>query len=44
MPYRPCGPIVLEHAEGNKPMTIRWRLQTPLPMRLHQEFSALRDA
>lgn len=44
MPYRACGPVVLEHAKGNKPMTIQWRLQTPLPMRLYQEFSMLRDA
>ena len=43
-PYVACGPVVLERAEGGKPMTIYWRLETSLPIRLYQEFSVLRDA
>jgi superfamily II DNA or RNA helicase/HKD family nuclease len=40
--YRACGPVVLESAEGSRPMSIVWRLQTPLPARLFREFSVLR--
>lgn len=41
-PYRACGPVVLQEAEGGKPMSIVWRLQVPLPVRLFSEFSVLR--
>lgn len=41
-PYRACGPVTLERAEGNKPMTIYWKLTVPLPLCLFQEFSILR--
>ncbi|MFZ2825435.1 DUF3427 domain-containing protein [Hydrogenophaga sp.] len=40
--YRACGPVSLESAEGDRPMSIVWRLQTPLPARLFREFSVLR--
>ncbi len=40
--YRACGPVMLESAEGDRPMSIVWRLQTPLPARLFREFSVLR--
>ena len=43
-PYHACGPVLFEHAEGSKPMTVYWRLQKPLSVRLYQEFSVLRDA
>lgn len=43
-PYRACGPLKLEKAEGVKPMTIYWRLAVPLPSRLFREFSILRGA
>ncbi len=43
-PYRACGPVTMEHAEGNRPMSIIWRLATPLPARLFREFSVLRDS
>ncbi|MEN9428528.1 MAG: hypothetical protein RLZZ220_2877, partial [Pseudomonadota bacterium] len=43
-PYRACGPVVLEQAEGNKPMSIHWRLEVPLPGRLFRDFSILRGA
>ena len=41
-PYRVCGPVILERAEGEKPMTIYWKLVVSLPIRLFQEFSILR--
>jgi superfamily II DNA or RNA helicase len=41
-PYRACGPVTLEHAEGGKPMTIYWKLVVPLSIRLFREFSILR--
>jgi superfamily II DNA or RNA helicase/HKD family nuclease len=40
--YRACGPVTLESAEGDRPMSIVWALQTPLPARLFREFSVLR--
>lgn len=40
--YRACGPVTLELAEGDRPMTIVWKLQMPLPARLFREFSVLR--
>lgn len=43
-PYSACGPVMLERAEGEKPMTIYWKLAVPLPIRLFQEFSVLRGA
>lgn len=43
-PYRACGPVVLESADGERPMSIVWRLQVPLSARLFREFSVLRGA
>lgn len=40
--YRACGRVVLESHEGSQPMSIVWRLETPLPARLFREFSVLR--
>ena len=40
--YRACGPVTLESAEGERPMSIVWKLRTPLPARLFREFSVLR--
>jgi hypothetical protein len=42
--YRACGAVTLESAEGSRPMSIVWRLQTTLPARLFREFSVLRGA
>lgn len=42
--YRACGPVTMERVEGEKPMTIYWRLAVPLPSKLFQEFSILRGA
>lgn len=42
-PYRACGLVVLETAEGNRPMSIAWRICSPLPARLFREFSVLRE-
>lgn len=41
-PYQACGPVTIERAEGEKPMSIEWKLQVPLPIRLYQEFNILR--
>ncbi len=41
-PYRACGPVSLRNATGEKPMSIEWALEVPLPVRLFQEFSVLR--
>lgn len=40
--YRACGRVSLEKAEGNRPMSVIWRLESPLPARLFREFSVLR--
>ncbi|MFN9194851.1 MAG: DUF3427 domain-containing protein [Pseudomonadota bacterium] len=42
--YRACGPVLLESAEGDRPMSVVWKLETPLPVRLFREFSVLRGA
>jgi superfamily II DNA or RNA helicase/HKD family nuclease len=41
-PFRACGPVTLEEAQGGRPMSITWRLGNPLPARLFAEFSVLR--
>ena len=41
-PYRACGRVRLESAEGDRPMSIVWRLETVLPARLFRVFSVLR--
>jgi superfamily II DNA or RNA helicase len=40
--YRACGRVLLESAEGERPMSIVWKLETALPARLFREFSVLR--
>jgi superfamily II DNA or RNA helicase/HKD family nuclease len=40
--YRACGPVTLESSDGDRPMSIVWLLETPLPARLFREFSVLR--
>ncbi|MDO8262206.1 MAG: DUF3427 domain-containing protein [Gallionella sp.] len=40
--YRACGRVQLEQAEGDRPMSLVWRLESPLPIRLFREFSVLR--
>lgn len=40
--YRACGPITVERAEGDRPISIHWRLSVPLPMYLFRAFSVLR--
>ena len=42
--FRVCGPVELETSEGEKPMSIVWRICVPLPVRLFQEFSILRES
>jgi superfamily II DNA or RNA helicase/HKD family nuclease len=41
-PYRACGPVLLESAVGDRPMTIIWRFAHPLPADLFRRFSVLR--
>jgi superfamily II DNA or RNA helicase/HKD family nuclease len=33
-PYRVCGRVLRERAEGDRPMSIVWKLEVPLPPRL----------
>ena len=40
--YRACGPVTLESVEGDRPMSIIWKLVTPLPAKLLREYSVLR--
>jgi hypothetical protein len=40
--YRACGPVTLVEATGDRPMSITWRLLTPLPARLFAEFNVLK--
>lgn len=39
--YRACGRVTLELAKGDRPMSIVWRPEIPLPVRLFREFSVL---
>ena len=44
-PYRACGPVRLagiDDVAGDRPMSITWTLETPLPPRLFSDFSVLR--
>jgi hypothetical protein len=41
-PYCALGPVVLESAEGDRPMSIVWSLQVPLPVEMFRRFSVLR--
>ncbi len=41
--YRACGPVVLESCEGDRPMSIVWKLTVSLSASLFREFSVLRD-
>jgi hypothetical protein len=40
--YRSCGRVKLLSSEGNRPMSIVWKFETPLPARLFSEYSVLR--
>jgi hypothetical protein len=42
--YRACGRVNLQSVEGDRPMSIVWHLEVPLPARLFREFSVLRGA
>lgn len=42
--YHACGPVTLDRGEGERPMTIYWKLAIALPIKLFQEFSVLRGA
>ncbi len=40
--YRACGRVTLESVDGDRPMSIVWKFERPLPVRLFREFSVLR--
>lgn len=40
--FRPCGPVQFVSYRGEKPMSITWKLEYPLPARLFEAFSLLR--
>lgn len=45
-PYRVCGPVSLadeDPVSGGRPLTIRWKLEVPLPPDLFRQFSVLRS-
>ena len=42
-PYRALGPVIIEKWEGNRPMSITWRLAAPLSMLLFNKYSVLRS-
>lgn len=42
-PYRALGPVRRESAEGEKPMSIIWRLVVPMPLGLFRRYSFLRE-
>jgi hypothetical protein len=44
-PYRVCGSVYVAEPEdmrGDRPMSIEWTLEVPLPARFFSEFSVLR--
>ncbi|HKI85545.1 MAG TPA: hypothetical protein VKA53_02250 [Thermoanaerobaculia bacterium] len=40
--YRALGPATRVHIEGDRPMSLYWKLEIALPMELHRAFSVLR--
>ena len=42
-PYRALGPVTIEQWEGNRQMSITWRLVEPLPIELFRKYSVLRS-
>lgn len=40
--YRALGPVTLDHCEGDRPLSITWRLAQPLPIALFRRYSVLR--
>lgn len=43
-PYHALGPVTLIQAEGDRPMSIQWQLEVPMPMAMYRRFSVLRGA
>lgn len=41
-PFMACGPVRLSSATGERPMSIVWQLEHPLPAQVFQKFSVLR--
>lgn len=38
------GPVELESFEGDRPISIVWRLKVPMPIEMFRRFSVLRDS
>jgi hypothetical protein len=38
------GPVQLDNHEGDRPISITWRLQCPMPVEIFRRFSVLREA
>lgn len=38
------GPVTLDTCEGDRPMSIAWRLKVPMPIAVFRRFSVLRDS
>jgi superfamily II DNA or RNA helicase/HKD family nuclease len=43
LPYRALGPVKLVATEGNRPMSVTWRLETSLPLAFMHRFSVIRS-
>jgi len=41
--YRALGPVMLERWEGDRPLSITWRLERALPVGLFRRYSVLRN-
>jgi superfamily II DNA or RNA helicase len=41
-PYLACGPVSFQESHGERPMSIIWKLQVPLPAAAFSRFSVLR--
>jgi superfamily II DNA or RNA helicase/HKD family nuclease len=42
--YRALGPVTYEAHEGEKPMSITWHMQVPIPLKWFRRYSVLREA
>lgn len=42
--YRCLGPVAHESNEGEKPMSIIWRMQVPIPLKWFRRYSVLRNS
>jgi hypothetical protein len=43
-PFRYCGEVTFASWEGDKPISVVWKLSEPVPVRLHRSFEIASDA